>query len=277
MNAKPVRIAALAAVLAVLPASRAAADEPAPSALALPAPAVATAAPQLTLAEAQAAELSLTQPTLPSVELAGVHYRPRRSGWGNRALDAQSVSQIHLGFFDPKGDASRQFLMGIRGGPMIDSHLQLGVGVDWSHMANTVNAVSHTSTGPGGLPITSQVALSRSTSNLFPILAYVQVNGDDNMQLIPYVGLGGGYEVMNLTADNYQTGASFDATYGGWGWQVWGGAAYPLSGRSRITGELYLNTADLGRDVTDSASGITYRETVSADGFGMRFGVAWGF
>jgi hypothetical protein len=271
MTTSSVRSAALAAAIAVIAATSAGATTTTPSAFALADPSLALAVTTVT------PELALAQPTLPGVEFAGVHYRPRRSGYGRRPMDSQSVSQIHLGFFDPQGDPGRQFLVGVRGGPMVDPNVQLGVSVDWSHMSDNISSVSHSSTGPGGLPITTTTDLSRSTANLFPIMAFIQVGGTDDMSIIPYVGLGGGYEVMNLTADDYQSGASFDATYGGWGWQLWGGAAIPLSGRARLTAEAFLNTAELGRDVTDSLTGSSARETVKADGAGLRAGIAWGF
>lgn len=275
MNAITRRSIALAATLLAMPVSPALAEVPSASPLALP-----IASLQLSGASALAmpsADLAIVHGSLPATGFAGVHYQPRRSGGMGRRNDSQSVSQIHLGFSDPEGEASRQFLMGVRGGPMLDPHVQLGVGVDWAHMAENVSSVSHQSPGPGGIPITVQQDLSRASTNLFPIMAFVQVSGDDNMSVIPYFGAGAGYEVMNLTADDYLTGASFDATYGGWGWQVWGGAAFPLSGRVRVNGEVFVNTADLSRDVSDSALGVTYRETVKADGMGMRIGMAWGF
>ena len=58
---------------------------------------------------------------------------------------------------------------------------------------------------------------------------------------------------------------------------MWGGWALPLSGRSRLVGEVFLNNADLSRDVFDEASGTNIRETVSTDGVGARFGINWGF
>ena len=266
---------ALAAALVVLPAWPAFAEVTPFSSLALP-----TAALELSGAPVFAmpsADLAILHAPVPDVQLGGVHYRPRRSGGGGRQMDSQSVTQIHLGFFDPEGDASRQFMLGLRGGPMIDPHVQLGVGVDWAHMSANVSTAGNQSLFPNGIPITTKTDLSRYSSNLFPIIAFLQVSGDDKMSVIPFLGVGGGYEVMNLTADNYVTGASFDATYGGWGWQVWGGAAFPLSGRARLNGELFVNTAELSRDVADPAMGGTYRETVTASGVGMRLGVAWGF
>jgi hypothetical protein len=248
---------------------------PEPSALALPASTLEL--PLATVVTDAPLEVAVLHTIgVPEVQMAGVHYRPRRSGLA-RGADAASVSQIHLGFFDPDGDPSRRFLMGIRGGPMVDSRVQLGVGVDWAHQNDNVSSVSSTTIGPGGTPITVKRDLARASSNLFPIMGFVQVSAPDNMSVVPYFGAGAGYELMNLSADDFQTGESFDATYGGWGWQVWGGVALPLSGRTRLTGEIFVNGAELGRDVDDSLTGLTYRETVKADGMGARFGLAWGF
>jgi hypothetical protein len=275
MNATLFRTFASAVALVALPASLAFAGSSAPSSFALSTVSSGSLGPAASAFPG--ADLAVLQVPVPGVQLAGVHYQPRRSGGMGRRTDSESVSQVHIGFFDPEGDASRQFLLGVRGGPMLDPHVQLGVGVDWAHMADNVSSVSHASTGPGGFPITVKTDLSRASTNLFPIMAFVQVSGDDNMSVIPYFGAGAGYEVMNLTADNFQNGASFDATYGGWGWQLWGGAALPLSGRVRVNGELYVNTAELGRDVTDDLLAVTYRETVKVNGVGMRAGIAWGF
>ena len=234
------------------------------------------AAPALLPTAAPEPSLELTHITIPETRLLGVHYRPRNSGW-RRSNDAQSVSQIHLGFFDPEGQPGREFLIGVRGGPMLDPHVQLGVGLDWSHIVDNASSVSQQSTGPNGTTITVKRDLSRASTNVFPIMAFAQFSGDDHMSIVPYFGLSGGYEVMNLSADDYLTHTSFDATYGGWGWQVWGGAAIPLSGQVRVGAEVFLNTAEPGRDVTDDVNGGTYRETVRINGSGLRIGMAWGF
>ena len=108
------------------------------------------------------------------------------------------------------------------------------------------------------------------------MLVFAQVSASD-MEVVPYVGAGLGYEVLQLSARNFQTGQDFDGTFGGYGWQVWGGAAWALSGRSRINAEVFLNRSEVSRNVSDPASGQDFRETVNMDGTGMRFGVQWGF
>src|SRR5262249_1569650 len=97
-----------------------------------------------------------------------------------------------------------------------------------------------------------------------------------DLPVVPYFGIGGGYEVLFLNAKDFQTGEKFDGTFGGWGWEAWGGAALPLSGNTRLAAEVFTNTASVERDV-DDPSGATFHEVVDLDGVGMRFGVNWGF
>ncbi|MCC6650918.1 MAG: hypothetical protein IT348_07205 [Candidatus Eisenbacteria bacterium] len=221
--------------------------------------------------------LALVQTSVaPEVQLLGTHYRPRGSGYRGSAGNT-SVSQIHIGYFDPDGDPSSRFLVGIRGGPMIDKNIQLGVGVDWAHKTEKASSVSHSEIGPGGTPIEVRTDLSSASTHFFPMMAFVQVSADDDMPIVPFFGVAGGYQVLNLSAENYQTGDTYDGTFGGWGWQIWGGAALPLSGRTRVTGEIYVNGGELTRDVDEVLGGGTYRESVNADGMGLRMGLAWGF
>ena len=89
--------------------------------------------------------------------------------------------------------------------------------------------------------------------------------------------MAGGYEWLFLSADDPRTASRFEATYGGWGWQVWGGLALPLSGRARLSAEVFRNGAEVSRDVYDGLLGYTVREKVTMDGTGLRFGVQLGF
>ncbi len=210
--------------------------------------------------------------------LDAVRYRPRTRHRGyDRGPRGTSSSQIHAGFFDPEGSADNGFVLGLRGGPLVDPHVQIGLGADWTHRSENLTQIIGTTTGPGGTTIRVQRDLARSSSNLFPLMGFMQVMGDQKMSLIPYFGIAGGYEVLFLSGDDFTTGNSFDATYGGWAWQAWGGAAIPLSGRSRLVGEIFANRGDAHRDVEDAITGETFRETVDLDGVGMRFGLSWGF
>jgi hypothetical protein len=210
-----------------------------------------------------------------------VRYRPRRSRYRDDYDEPRSrfrgVSQIHAGFLDPEGPADAGFVVGFRGGQQVDGVLELGLGLDWRNKSGNETVVLQESVGPGGERIVVERQLTRYSSNLFPVLAYVQVSAPSDMGLVPYFGFAGSYQAVFLSAEDFQTGDEFDATYDGWGWQLWGGAAIPLGGRSRFVGELFLNNADLNREIFDPITGEEYRETVSTDGIGGRFGLNWGF
>jgi hypothetical protein len=276
-------LAALAAFM-LDAAATGAAVRPEPSPLALPSPLVAQ---RVTCRVPEAGEpaspgtpvtLVLAQVPAPaSVEFSGVHYRPRQRGGFRRQPESAGVSQLHVGFFDPDGPQSARFDIGVRGGPMVTENLQFGLGVDWIHKGENVSSVTSSTVGPGGVPIEVTQDISRASVNMFPIMGFVQVSAPDNMSVVPYAGAGGGYQVLVLSGDDFTTGQSFEGTFSGWGWQVWGGVGLPLGGRTRLTGEVYLNRAELGRDANDVNTGLKVHETVNADGVGMRFGVAWGF
>lgn len=272
-------VAALAAVALSLP-TLSGAVELTPSLLALPTPAMSQRLGAVVgEASADPAPVMLLMthvPAIPQPEFAGVHYRPR-GGRRYRQPESAGVSQVHIGWFDPDGDQESRFDIGVRGGPMVDENLQIGLGVDWIHKGENISSVTSPGIGPGGVPIEVRTQIARASVNMFPIMGFIQMSGPENMAVIPYFGAGAGYEVLVLSGDDFVTGQSFEGTFSGWGWQLWGGAGFPLGGRTRLNAEVFVNGAELGRDVTDDLTGFVVHETVKADGAGMRFGVAWGF
>jgi hypothetical protein len=225
------------------------------------------------------AVVTATPPTLALTTpfVGGVGYRPR--AYRSRGSVMPTTTQLHIGFFDPTDGFSSGFVGGARIGPQVDPHVQLGVALDWWHRAE------HSTMELGAVPLpggagTEQLVLSRASADLLPILAFVQVSGDENLPVIPYGGFGMGYEWLFLTADNYLTDESFDQTFGGFGWQVWGGAGIPLDGRTRINGEVFYNGSEVGSDEDIYIEGVgtaTVRDVVKMNGLGMRFGIYWGF
>lgn len=205
-------------------------------------------------------------------------YRPRRGrSHGRNHWRGRGVSQVHAGFLDPDGPSEAGFLAGFRGGQKLDDMVEIGLGLDWRNKSGRATELLQETVGPGGETIIVRRDLSRYSSNLFPLLAYVQVSGPSHLTLVPYAGAAASWQVLFLQADDFTTGEAFDATYDGFGWQLWGGAALPLSGRSRLFGEVFMNRADLNRDAYDFATGQDFRETVKADGVGARFGLSWGY
>ena len=217
---------------------------------------------------------------MPGSSLGYIGWQPRRPPRSSYAQPPRShtpsATQIHAGYFDPDNFSGRGFVLGFRGGPLIDDKLQIGLGLDWRYKSEQQSQIVSQTPLPGGGTAQTTRVLSRASSNLFPILAFMQVNLG-NGGIMPYVGAGAGYEALFISADDYNTGQKFDATYGGFGWQTWAGAGMSLGQRSRIIAEAFWNKGNLGRDVNDAVTGEKFRESVSMDGIGARFGLAFGF
>jgi hypothetical protein len=211
-------------------------------------------------------------------------YRPRRRPVRDRYRDedysrrrSEALSQLHAGFFDPEGDQNAGILFGFRGALVVDQHIQVGGQLDWIHKATSEGTAGPPIIGPGGTPITPEEEIARSSLNMFPLMAFVQITADPDLPVVPYFGAGAGYQLLFLSAENFDTGEEFDGTFDGFGWQVWGGAGIPLSRRARLNTEVFVNNAELSGDVENSLTGEEFRGVVDMDGIGMRFGLAWGF
>ena len=209
-----------------------------------------------------------------------IRYRPRArrryDTWAS-PYRSNAYAQLHGGFFDPNGDASNGSVFGFRFGTSLEDRAQLGVGLDWSHRADRSTAVVGTAPLPGGGTIERRRDLASMSSDLLPVQAFVQVSPMGLSQAGPYFGVSGGYEALFVSATDFATGSDYNATFDGWGWQAWGGFAFPLAERTRLTAEVFTNGGQLDREVDDPVSGLTYREIVNVDGAGLRFGLSWAF
>jgi hypothetical protein len=188
-----------------------------------------------------------------------------------------TFSQIHLGFMDINGVEAPGFLMGFRGGLAADPMVQIGGELDWRHRGDSETQVISKEPGPGGTDITVHRDLARSSSDLVPLMATLQIGGGATGTVSPYVGVGGGVEVLHLSAEDFQTGEQFHGTFTGFGWQGFGGVAFPLSSQSRLNAEVFYNGGELSRDVDDPTTGETFRESVLVNGAGARAGFSFLF
>lgn len=213
----------------------------------------------------------------PDTRNESIRYRPRwrEPHYYNESNRVNGYFQLHGGFFNPEGGFSNGAVVGARVGSNIEDHVQIGVGVDLSHRSDRQSQIVGTGSLPGGGSAERRVDLSEASANLMPVLAFLQIAPGGGRSGGPYLGIAGGYEALFLHATDFQTGADFNATYDGWGWQYYGGFAFPLSGQMRLNVEGFANQGDLDRKVRDS--GVTYREVVNVNGAGMRGGLSWTF
>jgi hypothetical protein len=282
MNTRRYTLALIGAALLSLGAGAVcAASPPEPSALALPAGALALAEVAAPIVAAPDVAV-MYAPALPSAEYIGIHYRPRSAPDTGTSTtrgyqEIFTRTQIYGGVFQLTERPDHNAAMGgLRVGPLLGRHAQLGVLFDWTHSTSQESTNQSQVVGPGGVPINGRYDLSRSSTDVFPLLAFVQLSGWGKLFLMPYVGAGGGYQWVNLYGEDYVNNRTYDATFGGWGWQAWGGVGMPIASNVKLTGEVFISGAHLGRDVPDPYNVIIYHESIDMDGVGARFGLAWG-
>ena len=195
--------------------------------------------------------------------------------WGDTSYYAEAYTprnerfslHLHAGLFSPLSINNPSPTIGLRLSKLVGSNLQAGVLTgwtlerkDWTQSENSL---------PGPQP---KILLARVDANLVPMMAFLRVNLTEKHWLVPYFGVGTGYEWLTLNATDYQTQQTATATYANWAWEGWGGMGIRLGKTLRVNGEVYYNGASLERDVVDQA-GQPWKEIVKMDGVGARVGL----
>ncbi|MFI5371248.1 MAG: hypothetical protein ACHQ52_06785 [Candidatus Eisenbacteria bacterium] len=223
------------------------------------APTVDPFAPRM-LADGQLAQAA---PTTPASGDSG-KYRARM--WTPR--ERTGAFDLHGGVFAPVHSNGMSPTIGARLGIHMGTPLLVGVMTDWTYQSRSLLQPS-TSDLPGLEP---KIVLAKAQASLIPVMLFMQVTLTQKFFLAPYLGIAGGYEWLMLKATDYRTAATASATYADLAWQSFGGVGLRLSTGVRLDSEVYYNGGVLGRDVTDT-NGVTWRETVNANGAGARIGL----
>jgi hypothetical protein len=177
---------------------------------------------------------------------------------------------LHGGVYMPLNTSSASAAIGTRVSGLLTPQLSAGLSLDWYFSASK-------RLGNAGQPLPSSVytphqVLGNSVTQLIPAMAFLQLAPWPQAHLSPYAGIGAGYEWLRSSANDYETGYSFRASYSNWAWQSFAGMGIRLSSQLRLDGEAFYNAGQLGRDVHD-ASGTLGREVVKVTGAGVRCGL----
>jgi len=184
--------------------------------------------------------------------------------------------ELHGGAFAPTQlPDNGWWLGGAKLGADISGKVQIGALADWTHRSVHNTTLTGTTSLPGGQPADRRIDLSEASSDLVPVLAFVQIS-PFGTSFSPYFGAAGGYEALFIKATDFETGADFDATYDGWGWQYYAGIAIPLTKTAKFDVEAFGNVGNLDREVEDPTYGRV-REIVDVGGGGVRGGLSWAF
>ena len=180
---------------------------------------------------------------------------------------ARTVLHLHGGLFTPIDVNLPSPTLGMRLGRQVGSHLKAGVLTGWTLERKTIEQESG---GIGG--IQPHIILAQAEAHLVPVMGYLQVNLTEKHWLVPYGGIGFGYEWLILEAKDYVDGTVANATYSNWAFEGWAGVGIRLGQSLRLDSEVYYNGGALERDVVDPNDKV-WREVVDVNGVGARVGL----
>jgi opacity protein-like surface antigen len=175
--------------------------------------------------------------------------------------------QLDAGLFTPIEASGASPSVGVRYCKHFGSHLQGGMLTGWTFKNTSVEAPT------GGLQSNeSHVELARVEARLTPLMMFMQVDLTDRSWLVPFAGIGAGYEWLRVDAEDHRTGQKSVVKYGNVAWEAYTGIGLRLTSRVRLNNELFYNGGSLESSVLDS-SGHTWREAVHVNGVGARVGL----
>jgi len=184
-----------------------------------------------------------------------------------RTTPPSLLIHLHGGMFTPTEVNAPSPTLGLRLSKLVSSNLQAGVLTAYTlqrkDLTEDLNSL------PGTQP---KRLLARSDAQLVPLMGFLRVNFTQKAWLVPYFGVGAGYEWLQYKATDYQTEVTNSVTYSNWAWEGWVGMGIRLGQSLRVNGEIFYNGASLERDVVDEF-GQPWTEVVDLNGVGARVGL----
>jgi hypothetical protein len=179
--------------------------------------------------------------------------------------------QLHGGMFAPNDVRTTSPMVGMRYCKHYSPHLQGGLLTGWTLMSKSLEQPFD-----GSPSFEPHVEVARADAHLVPVMGFIQVNLTERSWLVPFVGIGAGYEWLILDAQDHRNGLKFRANYANFAWETYGGIGLRLNSEVRVNGELFYNGGSLERNTID-ASGHSWIEAIHANGVGARVGIDFVF
>ena len=116
-----------------------------------------------------------------------------------------------------------------------------------------------------------------TSSTLVPVLGVFEIRPVVAGAVRPYLGMGAGWEGLEVETRDYVTGVVYHDHFGGFGWQPYGGIDFMLGRNAALSAEAYGNLATVERTFYDYWTGYGVHQEIDANGFGLRGGLSFGF
>jgi hypothetical protein len=180
------------------------------------------------------------------------------------------------GFFDTENVPKNDWLAGMKLTGVISKSVEMGISTDYQRRSNSAGERIDEYRDPAGNDIKTTVPTAEVSSSLVPAMG-ILVLRLPTPGIQPYVGGGAGYEWLFVDGEDFVSNTHYSATFGGFGWQGFGGLDIAIAEKARLNAEAYWNQSNVNRNTTDPISGIQVNQQINVRGAGIRGGLSFGF
>jgi hypothetical protein len=180
------------------------------------------------------------------------------------------------GFFDTENVPKNDWLAGFKLTGVVSKGVEMGISTDYQRRSNSAGERVDEYRDPAGNLVKTTVPTAEVSSSLVPALGILELR-IPTPGLQPYVGAGAGYEWLFVDGDDFVNNTHFSDTFGGFGWQGFGGIDLAINEKARLSAEAFWNQSDVSRHFVDPISGFEVKQQINVRGGGIRGGLSFAF
>ena len=179
------------------------------------------------------------------------------------------------GFFDTENVPKNDWLAGFSLVGVVAKGVEMGISTDYQRRSHSAGEVINEYRDPSGNLVRTSEPTAQVASSLVPAMGILKLR-IPTPGLQPYVGAGAGYEWLFVSGDDFINNTHFSDTFGGFGWQGFGGIDLAINERARLNAEAFWNQSNVSRNLQDP-SGIEVHQQINIRGGGIRGGLSFAF
>lgn len=179
------------------------------------------------------------------------------------------------GFFDAEDVPKNDWLAGFKLTGVISKGVEMGISTDYQRRSHSAGERIDEYRDPSGNLVKTTVPTAEVSSSLVPALGILELR-IPTPGLQPYVGAGAGYEWLFVAGDDFVNNTHFSDTFGGFGWQGFGGIDLAINEKARLNAEAFWNESNVSRHLMDPG-GFEVKQTINVRGGGIRGGLSFAF
>jgi len=180
------------------------------------------------------------------------------------------------GFYDTEGIPKNDWLAGFKLTGVVSKGVEMGISSDYQRRSHSAGERIDEYRDPSGNLVKTTVPTAEVSSSLVPVMGLLELR-IPTPGLQPYVGAGAGYEWLFVDGDDFVNNTHFSDTFGGFGWQGFGGIDLSINEKARLSAEAFWNQSNVSRHLVDPYSGLEVKQQINVRGGGIRGGLSFAF